>query len=113
MFLEKGAAGTGFEIFFEVESSVFVGKCKVGDEFDWEKGFGSWNISFLVAIDSFFEIVGTTRIWLTVGALENVDVVHELSITNFAKALSVDGEFLLFIRMNLSFAIYVSGLCPP
>ena len=76
MFFEESATGTGFEIFFEIPGSWFVGECKVGDEFDWEKGFGSGNITILMPLYSFFEIVGATNIWVSIWTQKNIDVVH-------------------------------------
>ena len=76
MFFDEGTTRSWFKVFFEIESSVFVGECKVGNQLDWENGFGGWDVTFFVTFYSIFEIICAARIWFTIGTFENVDAVH-------------------------------------
>ena len=54
MFFDEGTTRSWFKVFFEIECSVFVGEREVGDEFDWEKGFGGWDVTVLMTLNTLF-----------------------------------------------------------
>lgn len=63
MLFDKRSTRSGFKVFFKIECQIFIINSKIKNQID-RKSFGSRRyMAFLVAIETFFQIVSTTSVW--------------------------------------------------
>jgi hypothetical protein len=55
------------------------------DECNWSSTFGCWYITFIMSLQSFFQIFRTTSVRFSISTFQNVDVIHNLANPAFAK----------------------------